>query len=210
MTRPFSVLVLVALALGPGCRKQDKPVDAPGLKPQVATVEGALHAVACGEVTAVFSGSPSADLPPGSPKSFATESLAFRFGDGASVGFAPKGQLFFSDWSFDVFSPDCAYVALQVDHYGPVHVVKVAQLREYLAGKAAPTEVQAPKQADAPVVGQVQWVSASELDLVASAGGGAEALRARVTPSLEVRRVFFAANAPKGLKRVPTGYEVVP
>ena len=103
------------------------------------------HAVACGVVTVVWSGNPDAlkDLPQPAPKSFAVESLAFKFADGTSKGFAPKGQVFFNDWRFEVFSPDCATVALLTDHFGPYHVVKTAELRGYLEGRVKPLQVQA-------------------------------------------------------------------
>jgi hypothetical protein len=183
-----------------------KPVP---LHPNAVAVEGAFHAIACGPVTAVFSGNPDAlqQLGPDAPRSYAVESLAFRFPDGVQRGFAPKGQLFFSDWSFELFSPDCSKVALQVDHYGPIHVVAREQLQAYLEGKSKPTVIDAPHATEAMVVGQLTWVSNEALEFVASAGGQAQALRA-TGATLEPR--FPLTAAPHGLRRTPRGYELAP
>lgn len=170
---------------------------------------GALRAMACPGVVAVFSGSAEA-LPPGAPANFAVESLAFEFASGAKVGFVPKGQLFFSDWTFDVFSPDCQHVALQVDHYGPVEVHATAALEAGLKGQGAPLVVTVPKsRGEAPVIGQVSWQAPRQLEVVASSNGGAQVYRATLGESVALERVFFAPSAPSGVRRTTAGYEVV-
>lgn len=42
--------------------------------------------------------------------------------------------MFFSHWSFDIFSPDCKHVLLLYSHNGPYHIVRTARLAEYLRG----------------------------------------------------------------------------
>ncbi|MFZ5443100.1 MAG: hypothetical protein ACOZQL_24040 [Myxococcota bacterium] len=209
-----SLLFLPALVALAGCKKDAEPPPrpaAPALRPQEVSVEGAYHAVACGPVTAVWSGSADAlkDLPQPAPKPFGVESLAFRFADGTSKGFAPTGQVFFNDWTFGIFAPDCSAVALQVDHYGPVHVVKLDQLRGYLEGRVKPVQVQALHEKDALVHSDLLWRDAASLEFVASCCGGAQAFRASVKDGA-LERLLDAPSAPKGLKRVNGKYEVVP
>ena len=188
--------------------KKDEPKPAP-LAPGEISVAGAYHAIACGPVTAVWSGKADAlrDLPQPAPKSFGVESLSFRFADGSSKGFAPTGQVFFSDWRFDIFSPDCAQVALQIDHYGPYHLVKTADLRAYLEGRAKPKEALALNGKDAMVHSDGRWLSPDTFEFVASCCGGAQVFQ---TKGDELKKVFDAPVAPRGLKRVSAGYEVVP
>lgn len=213
--RSFTTLALT-LALA-ACKKAPAPVEAPppapALAPREVSLDGAYHAIACGPVTAVWSGSADAlaDLPTQpAPRSYGVESLAFRFADGTSKGFTPPGQLFFSDWRFDVFSPDCATVALQVDHYGPYHLVKTAELRGYLEGRVKPLAVQALNERDSLVHSDGRWVSATAFEFTASCCGGAQVFRAALDRGGSLERVFDAPAAPRGLKRVGETYEVVP
>ena len=206
-------LVVAALLLG-ACKKDPPPPPpppAPALSPAEVNVEGALHAVACGAVTAVWSGNPDAlkDLPQPAPKSFAVESLAFKFADGTSKGFAPKGQVFVNDWRFEVFSPDCATVALLTDHFGPYHVVKTAELRGYLEGRVKPLQVQALSEKDALVHADLFWRDASSFEFSASCCGGAQVFKAS-TKDGSLERVLDVASAPKGLRRVGVKWEAVP
>jgi hypothetical protein len=179
------------------------------LHPHPVAVDGALHAVACGPVTAVFAGDVQALQPlgPEAPRSYAVESLAFRFPDGVQRGFAPRGQLFFSDWTFEVFSPDCSKVALQVDHYGPIHVVERERLLAYLSGQAKPTIVEAPHAGEALVHGPLRWASNDALEFVASGGGQAEVWRATGTT---VESIFPRTTAPRGLRHGSKGWELAP
>jgi hypothetical protein len=206
----FSLVPLLLLVTA--CKKDPPPAPpAPALKPQEVNVEGALHAVACGGVTAVWSGNAEnlKDLPQPAPKSFAVESLAFKFADGTSKGFTPTGQLFFSDWRFDVFAPDCSAVALLTDHYGPYEVVKLTDLRAYLEHRAEPLKVQAPSTGTGLVHSDLAWRDAQRIEFISSCCGGAQVFAAKVAGG-PVERVFEAPSAPKGLRRVRDGYEVVP
>ena len=194
------------------CKKEPAPAAAPPLAPKELSIEGAYHAVACGPVTAVWSGTDESlkDLPTQpAPKSYGVESLSFRFADGTSKGFAPQGQLFFNDWRFDVFSPDCSLVALQVDHYGPYHLVKTADLRGYLEGRLKPVQVQALNEKEALVHSDGRWPTSGAFEFTASCCGGAQVFRASPQDG-SLERVFEAAAAPHGLKRVGEKYEVAP
>lgn len=206
--RVFVVLVCCAAVLG--CKKERPAPKAPAISPAEVKLEGTYHAVQCGPVTAVWSGDPEmlAQQAPNAPKSFGAESLAFRFFDGSTEGFAPTGQLFFSDWTFDIFSPDCSLVALQVDHFGPIHVVPVDQLRAYLDGRFKPVAVQAPSGKESLVHGQLRWLSPSQFEFVASCCGGAQAFRAN-TKDGSLERLLDAPTAPNGVRRGASGWEVV-
>ena len=181
------------------------PPPAPQV-PKTVSIDGGFHAVECGKVTAVWSGS-DADLPNEglTPKSYGVTGLVFRFDDGASVPFTPKGELTFSDWSFDVFSPDCSSVALLEDHFGPYRVVSTSSLQT-MAGAAA---VEAPKEAEASVHGQWRWVSATQFEFVASCCGGARVFRGGVSTPIKLTSIFEAATAPKGVRPTTTGWEIV-
>ncbi|MEW6434893.1 MAG: hypothetical protein AB1730_25615 [Myxococcota bacterium] len=207
MRRGLALALLLSLS---ACKKEAPPAPpapAPRLAPAEVAVDGAYHAVACGAVTAVFSGNAEA-LPanPPPPKSYGVESLAFRFADGSSKGFAPTGQLFFSDWRFDIFSPDCEWVALLTDHYGPYHLVKTAELAGYLTGKVKPVVVRAAGET-ASVHSDGAWTGDGAFEFFASCCGGAKVLKA--TTAGAVTTVFEATEAPNGLRRVRGGYEVV-
>lgn len=210
MLRTFALCLALSLS---GCKKKDEPAPAPArqVHPHEVTVDGAYHALDCGLVTAVWSGNGDAlaELPAPAPKSYGVESLAFRFPDGSSKGFAPTGQLFFSDWRFDVFSPDCEYVALLSDHYGPYHVVKLTDLRGYLQHTSKPVELTLKKDHTAFVHSDLQWRDGAHVDFVESANGGAFGVRGDVRDG-KVEQVFFAPEAPKGLRRVGDTFEVVP
>lgn len=172
-------LLLCACLLA--CKKDPPPPAPPPLAPKELALDGAYHAIACGPVTAVWSGSSEVlkDLPTQpAPKSFGVESLAFRFADGTSKGFTPSGQLFFSDWRFDIFTPDCSAVALQVDHYGPYHLVKLAELRGYLEGRLKPVAVQALNEKDSMVHSDGRWASNEIFEFTASCCGGAQVFHA--------------------------------
>lgn len=166
------------------CKKDPAPPappPVPAQAPKELALDGAYHAIACGPVTAVWSGSSASleDLPTQpAPKAFGVESLAFRFADGSTKGFTPTGQLFFSDWRFDIFTPDCSAVALQVDHYGPYHLVKLAELRGYLEGRLRPVAVQALNEKDAMVHSEGHWVSSERFEFTASCCGGAQVFQA--------------------------------
>lgn len=203
-------LALVALAfVAPSCRKEAPapPAPAPATAPTETQAQGAFHAVECRGVTAEWLGQ-APDAP--APKAWGATALRFKF-DGATRPFEPAGALEATDWSFDVFSPDCARVALLQDHYGPWHVVSVTRLAEYLAGGSPDAVVQQKGEAEAMVHGQLQWRSPTQLEFTASCCGGVEAFVADVAPPAPPRRVFFAAQAPHGVRRTADGgWEVAP
>lgn len=206
-----SIVLATLLALSCcTCKKPALP-PAPSLSPGQLEIDGAYHAIACGAVTAVWSGNgaPLADLPQPARKELGVESLAFRFADGTSRGFVTAGQVFNEDWRFDIFSPDCAYVALQMDHYGPYHVVKTADLRGYLEGRSKPLIIEAPHQATALVHEDLRWRDATHFDFFGSCCGGSTAFLVDVAEG-ELKQVFFAPSAPHGIERVRDGYHAVP
>jgi len=205
----FTVVLVAAVALT-GCKKAPEAPVAPEAPAAPAPVEvkvdGTLHAVRCGDVTAEWLGT-APEAP--APKSFGVESLRFRFKDGAVKPFKPAGALEFSDWSFEVFSPDCAYTVLLVDRFGPYQSVKTSALAEYLDGGGAVVEL---RHADstARVHSGAHFVSPRELEYQASCCGGVEVVRAAVDDAARQSVVFSAPEAPKGIRRTATGYEVVP
>jgi hypothetical protein len=184
------LLWLLALTLL-ACKK-DEPPKPPPLAPKEVSVEGAYHAVACGAVTAVWSGTDESlkDLPTQpAPKSFGVESLAFKFADGTQKNFAPTGQLFFDDWRFEIFAPDCSAVALQTDHYGPYHLVKTADLRGYLEGRIKPVVVQALNEQNAMVHAGGRWVSPEVFEFAASCCGVTQVFQAPLKDQGSITRI---------------------
>ena len=173
------------------CKKDPPPKPALALSPQEVSLEGEYHAIACGPVTAVWSGHAEAlkDLPQPAPKTFGVESLRFKFADGTSKGFAPTGQMFFNDWRFEIFSPDCSALALQVDHYGPYHLVKTGELRGYLEGKSKPVVVQALNEKDAMVHSDGKWSSAGTFEFTASCCGSAQVFQAALSEGGSLKKV---------------------
>lgn len=120
-----------------------------------------------GAVEAHFDGAPPpADLK--APLQFGTSRLWFTFaGDKTAREFKPREPLEFSDWFFDIFSPDGAWVLLPQGHYGPYHVVAIADLKEYLQGKKPPTKVlQEPTGGTQQALVHLgaHWVSADEIE----------------------------------------------
>ncbi|MFT3711773.1 MAG: hypothetical protein QM817_29395 [Archangium sp.] len=203
-------VVAAALALLCGCKKEPPPPPAPPISPGEVNVEGALHAVGCGAVTAIWTGNAEMlkDLPQPAPKSFAVESLSFKFADGTTKAFTQSGQVLAEDWRFNVFSPDCSMVALLTDHYGPYHVVKTADLRGYLEGRVKPVEVQS-KNATAQVHGELVWRDATAFEFAGFCCGGAEIFKAN-TKDGSLERIAFIASAPHGIRRVGTKWEAAP
>lgn len=206
---------LVALCLATSCKK-DPPSDvkaAPAVVPAVAAspsevaIAGAYHAVKCGDVTAVWSGSAddlkdlAVDGTP-VPRSYGVKGLTFVFADGKSHAFTPSGELQFSDWSFDVFSPDCSRVALLQDRYGPFTVLSTKDLGTF--ANATPVKAEG---TTASVHGQWRWTGPSTFEFVASCCGGARVMAGDGSGAL--KQVFEAAAAPSGVRLGAGGWEVV-
>ena len=73
-------------------------------------------------------------VPDGIRASFGVTRMDVVFEGDRVVPFRPTGSLYFSDWRFDILSPDDTHVLLLQDRYGPYHVVRVDSLSEYLQG----------------------------------------------------------------------------
>ncbi len=84
-----------------------------------------------------------------------------------SPPFRPLGELYFSDWSFEVFSPDGKWALLLQDRFGPYHVVSTQNLRDYLEGTVPPDKVEqafVPSGLAALVHSNGRWVSDTEFE----------------------------------------------
>ena len=206
--RPPLFALCLALA---SCKKEPPPPPPRPALPQVPTevkADGTLHAVQCKNVVAEWLG--AAPTEPGAPKSFGATSLRFQL-DGKPVELQTAGALEAADWSFAIFSPDCARVALLQDHYGPYHVVKLDGLSGYLAGGSPEAIVEKKGEAGAMVHADLRWVSGDRLEFTAACCGGVEAFQVNVATPEKLERTFFAAQAPKGIRRAGDGgWETVP
>lgn len=108
------------------------PVSAPVVALEQPDVrEEVIHEIALDGVLLRFWGS---RVPMGVRESFGVTALDFVFGSNEPQRFVPSGALHFSDWRFDIVSPDEAHLLLLQDRYGPYHVVRVDQLQGYLNG----------------------------------------------------------------------------
>jgi hypothetical protein len=138
-----------------------------------------IHAVTVHGITAHFGGEKTPVAVYG-PLEYGVEALWFTFeGDWRSYVFKPKGELFFTDWSFDLFSPDGAHVLLLQDHYGPYHVVATDRLKHYLTGRAKPNYVVTKRGGridPAMVHSGAHWISAREIQFRVACCGSSETL----------------------------------
>ena len=136
----------------------------PALPPQIKTVTR-------GAVTAHFGG----ERPDNGPLRFGVKTLWFTFANDDGVYlFHPRGTLHFSDWRFDIFSPDGRFVLLLQDRFGPYHLVPVAVLKDYLRGRTKPAEIvgQRRKPGDvAAVHAEARWVGEDTIRYVLSCCG---------------------------------------
>jgi hypothetical protein len=105
------------------------------------------------------------ELTPGEPRpppSFGVERLCFTFGMSRCLPFYPRGRLFFSDWRFEVFSPDGTWTLLLQDRFGPYHAIRTIRLRAYLEGATTPDEIiedrASPASGFAPVLADAHWI----------------------------------------------------
>jgi hypothetical protein len=83
---------------------------------------------------------------------------------------ASNGDLYLSDWRFDIFSPDGAHVLLLQNHHGPYHIVSTDRLKAYLNHKREPDYILGNKGAPnaALVHNDGHWVSADEVEYTVS------------------------------------------
>ena len=90
-----------------------------------------LYRLSLEGVSAVFLGE---RVPTGIEARMGIRGIRFEFDSGEVVPFVPRGEVYFSDWSFEIASPDGQWLLLPQDRYGPYHVIGVSRLAEYLAG----------------------------------------------------------------------------
>jgi hypothetical protein len=152
-TLPCVSLILGAIGFWPGTALMAGAPQAgsaaavspsPTPKPKLTVLH--RHATADGRVVAYWMGIDPRGEDANAFLPAATEELWFEFREpgaprGRWVRYHSKGDLFFSDWTFDVFSEDDAVVVLQQDHYGPFHIVWTRNLESYLRGRSRPAQV---------------------------------------------------------------------
>jgi hypothetical protein len=128
--------------------------------------EGEVKVVACSEVVAHFAG----EMPEAEggefPAEYGIDRLWFELPNRPSRSpFVPLGSLSFSDWEFEVFSPDCHYVLLPQDRFGPYDVVLRRKLAAYLDRKAPPHQSLRIPSESAIVHCGARWVSSQDVEL---------------------------------------------
>lgn len=177
-------LILVAHATG-------RPVAADSKLPAV------LHEMTAGDITAHFGGDVSllddrtetsggSEPTDAGAKRLAVTALWFTFaGDAEHYLFEPTGTLTFSDWTFDVFSPDGRYVLLLQDRFGPYHVVRTDHLKAYLTRRQGPDHVimgRGPGDIAA-VHDNAKWVSSQTIEYQLTCCGTVETARFELPPA---------------------------
>lgn len=168
--------------------------------------EGALKSVSCGAVTAHWLGKPVEE----GPLLYGAESLSFSLPGGALVPFKPTGSLNFSDWSSEVFAPGCRWVLLLQDRFGPYHLVKLERLAAYLGGASADAVLETKTASgEAQVHSDQAWAGPDTFEYFASLGGEVSVVRGTTARPEQRAVVYEAKSAPKGVRRVANGFEVV-
>ena len=162
LIRIFCVLAISLLGTAIGGPVWSAEPEPPGVPSKSLPPE--IHAVTVGGVTAHFGGEkPAGDM----PLRFGVSALWFTFGNDTTPHvFRPAGQLYFSDWRFDLFSRDGLHVLLLQDRFGPYHIVAAARLKDYLAGRVGPDHVATKAKAPDEPAGVHEgghWVSAQEV-----------------------------------------------
>ncbi len=180
------------------CATAPKPVPTPASEPT------AISATRCGDVVALWRG----PTPDGTmPLTYSVESLAFAFPDGVEKAAKPTGTIEPPHRSLELFSTDCSWVALPQDSAGPYHLVPVAQLAAYLDGTHAPAVVEGPKGS---ILTDGRWTGPGRFEFFASCCGGVEVFAVDAATPSTTERVFFAPEAPNGIRRDGGGYRVIP
>jgi hypothetical protein len=112
----------------------------------------------------------------GMPLEYGVHKVFFEFLNGnEKILFKPTGELFFSDWSFNIFSQNYKYVILLQGHFGPYHIIPIENLRDYLSGKITQFETVSGQQTlDDPgaVHGEIKWLSFDTIKFRAFCCGG--------------------------------------
>jgi hypothetical protein len=159
------------------------PVDV--VEPRVEPVapERELATARCATTSAIWRGEDVTEPGSNYPITYGFHTLAFRFDTGPHAGqtidFDPKGELYFSDWQLDIFSPDCRRVLLLQDRFGPYHVVALDELPDYLLGLAEPEAILTGCTgcSSAGVHSDSRWIDADILEYETAACGTSERQR---------------------------------
>lgn len=108
------------------------------------------------------------------PLTFGVHKLYFEFSKTKEkLAFHPLGELFFSDWFFNIFSPDYRFLVLLQDHYGPYHIIPIENLADYLAGKNPQFEIVKTSNAKVGAVHkEINWLSIDTIEFTTSCCGG--------------------------------------
>lgn len=123
-----------------------------------------IQSVAFGELELRFYGEV---VPSGISPRYGVERMAVGTPQG-EVAYSPQGELFHSDWNFEIVSPDGSMVLLLQDHYGPYHIVSLENFQAYLSNGDPDHEFgQLQPDSNAWVHEQAQWISDSEISYVA-------------------------------------------
>jgi hypothetical protein len=137
----FFILMLFCYENIALCGDENKISEDIGEKPyqelyRVVSNDKSVTAIWFGENPRILTESPDTSL------EFGVKELIFQFSaDQKKIRFEPGGELYHDGWTFDIFSKDGLYVILLQSHYGPYHVIKTENLRDYLMGKAPPFEI---------------------------------------------------------------------
>ena len=152
------------LCLLAACSAPATTPSASGDAPALEEAQVLLQALALGDLELRFYGEP---VPSGISPRYGVQRMAVGTSQG-ELPYSPQGELFHSDWSFDVVSPDGSKVLLLQDHYGPYHIVSVDNLQAYLISGEPDYEFgQLQPDSNAWVHEQAQWVSDAEISYVA-------------------------------------------
>jgi hypothetical protein len=116
------------------------------------------------------------------PLKYGVHKLYFEFSKTKEkLAFNSKGELFFDDWYFNIFSPNYRFVALLQDHYGPYHIIPINNLREYLTEKNSQLEiVNGQNSTVAAVHKEMKWLSIDEIEFKAWCCGGSYIVKHKI------------------------------
>ncbi|HEX8703128.1 MAG TPA: hypothetical protein VF815_30105 [Myxococcaceae bacterium] len=137
------------------------------------------------------------------PKDFSPvhgfQSLRFQFAGGEELGFRPEAAPSPGDWSCNIFSPGCRYVALLRSNSTGYDVVELTALRAYLTGQSPPlATLRYSGELPEPHYGHGRWVSPMEFEFFVSTlsqgDGWKETEKVRLRAKLEGVRP--GANVP--------------
>lgn len=132
------LLACTSADLAPAPAADPPPAPGPAADRPPAPTAGApamsvLAERTCGPLTLRWEGTPP---PAPNPPEYGTERLLARLDAGA--WFELPGRLTFADWRLDLVSPDCRWILVLQDRFGPYHLVRVEHLEAYAAGRRAP------------------------------------------------------------------------